>query len=297
MPIQKWTMALAALVPMSVYLAASLSADAMTLGLSLLVVALTLNLAMGRHPQEGTRPSRGSLLALGFLLVLLALSKQAYLGLAGLFFVIPGKRFSGPARRWLIAALMIGVPLAIDAAWMYSLRGLFAPMLSYIDPPAQFRWILSHPRTYRATLFGAIRDLGSYSYMIGIFGWMGPHLANWIRQTYWAALGLTAVLDGGKPLPLGLAARAVAFATYLFTAAIMATFVYLSWEHVGSTSIDGIQPRYFLPIVPVLLLLPRGGAKLAASRFSRTVVPIVALSVVSLAAGATWWILVKRYYW
>ena len=80
MPIQKWTMAMVALMPMSVYLAASLSADAMTIGLSLLVVALTLNLALGSE-----RPDRRSLLALGFLLVLLALSKQAYLGLAVLF--------------------------------------------------------------------------------------------------------------------------------------------------------------------------------------------------------------------
>ena len=62
-PIHKWTLAMVALMPMSVYLAASLSADAMTLGLSLLVVALTLNLALG---SEG--PSRRSLLALGLLL-------------------------------------------------------------------------------------------------------------------------------------------------------------------------------------------------------------------------------------
>ena len=71
-PIHKWTLAMVALVPMSVYLAASLSADAMTIGLSLLVIAMTLNLALGSE-----RPSRRSLLALGLLLVLLALSKQA----------------------------------------------------------------------------------------------------------------------------------------------------------------------------------------------------------------------------
>ena len=128
MPIHKWTLALVALMPMSVYLAASLSADAMTLGLSLLVFAVTLNLALG---SEG--PSRRGLLALGFLLVLLALSKQAYLGLALLFFMIPGKRFSSPATRWLLAVLMIGVPLAIDAAWTYSLRGLYVPMLPRTD--------------------------------------------------------------------------------------------------------------------------------------------------------------------
>jgi uncharacterized membrane protein len=75
----------------------------------------------------GERPSRRSWLALGLLLVLLSLSKHGYLGLALLFFVVPGKKFSGPGRRWLIAALVIGVPLGIGAAWTYSLRGLYVP--------------------------------------------------------------------------------------------------------------------------------------------------------------------------
>ncbi len=291
MPIQKWTLAMVALAPMSVYVAASLSADAVTLGLSLLVIAMTLSLALGRET-----PSRRILLVLGLLLVLLSLSKQAYVGLAGLFFVIPAKKFSSPARRWLIAALMIGVPLAIDAAWMYSLRGLYVPMLPARDPPAQLRWILGHPGSYTSVVFKAMYELNDYSLMIGMFGWLGVRLHQWIRNTYWAALGLTAVLDGGRPLPLSFHARAVAFGTYLFTYAVMATFVYLSWEEVGIKSIGGIQPRYLLPIIPLLLLLPRAGAKLVSSRFARAVVPVVAMSVTVLAAGVTWWTLLKRYY-
>ncbi|MGO9108299.1 MAG: DUF2142 domain-containing protein [Thermoguttaceae bacterium] len=291
-PILKWTLALAALLPMSVYLAASLSADATTIGLSLLVVAATLNLALGSK-----NPSRRSLLSLGFLLVLLALSKQPYLGMATLFFLIPGKRFFSTRRRWLIAAVIIGVPLAIGAAWTYSLRGLYVPLFSYVDPQAQLRWILNHPWNYMVVMFEAICRLDDYSFMIGAFGWLGPHLPQWIRQTYWAALGLTAVLDGGKPLPLSLRARAVALGAYVSTFAVMATFVYLSWERVGLQAIEGIQPRYFLPIIPLVLLLPRGGAKLASSRFSRAIVPIVAMSVMSIATAVTLWTLVKRYYW
>jgi uncharacterized membrane protein len=242
-------------------------------------------------------PSRRSLLSLALLLVLVALSKQAYLGLTLLFFMIPGKKFSSPARRWLLVLLMIGLPLAISAAWTYSLRGLYVPALSFVDPRAQFHWILGHPWSYASVVGKALYRLDDYSFMIGVFGWLGPHLPQWIRDTYWAAMGLAAVLDGGKPLTLSVRARAIAFGTYVLTAAVMATLVYLSWEQVGIKSIGGIQPRYFLPIVPLLLLLPRGGAKLAGSRFSRIVVPIVAMSVISIAAGVTWWTLVKRYYW
>jgi len=296
-PIQKWTLALVALIPMSVYLAASVSADAMTLGLALLVVALTLNLALGSE-----MPSRGRLLALGLVLLLLALSKQAYLGLGIMFFMIPGERFSTPRRRWLTAALLIGIPLAINAAWTYSLRGLYTPMRPFVDPPAQLRGIVEHPWSYLGTVFAAIfkvedHALSDYSFMIGTFGWLGAHLPQWIRNTYWAALGATAVLDGGEPLRLGIRAKAVALGAYLCTAVVMATFVYLSWEPVGIKNIEGIQPRYYLPIIPLALLLPRGGAKLAASRFSRMVVPSIAMSIAILAAGVTWWTLVKRYYW
>ena len=291
-PIQKWTLALVALMPMSVYLAASLSADSMTLGLSLLVVAMTLNLALG-----AARPSYRSLLVLGLLLVLLDLSKQAYLGMAVFFLAIPREKFSSPGRRWLIASLMIGLPLVIDAAWMYSLRGLYVPMLHFVDPQAQLRWILDHPWSYAGVVRRAIHQWDIYSLMIGVFGWLGAHLPHWIRDTYWVAMGLAALLDGGKPIALSLRGKAVAFGTYLFTFAVMATFVYLSWEQVGIKSLGGIQPRYFLPIIPLLLLTLRADTKLTASRFSLTIVPTVAMLVPVVAAGVTCWTLVKRYYW
>ena len=72
---------------------------------------------------------------------------------------------------------MIGLPLAIDAAWTYSLRGLYVPMLPFVDPPAQLHWILDHPWSYAAVVGKAICRLDNYSFMIGVFGWLGPHLA------------------------------------------------------------------------------------------------------------------------
>jgi uncharacterized membrane protein len=146
-------------------------------------------------------------------------------------------------------------------------------------------------------MFKAIWKQEDHSLMIGFFGWLGPRLPRWIRITYWAALGLTAVLDGGKRIELGLRAKAVLFGVYVITAAAMVTMIYLSWERVGMTSIGGMQPRYFLPILPLVLLPLRGDAAIASSQLSRTAVPIIAMAVITLAAGATWWTMVMRYYW
>jgi uncharacterized membrane protein len=290
-PVQKWTMAMVALIPMSVYLAASLSADAMMLGLSLLIVATILKLALGNE-----KPSRRSLLVLGFLFVLLSLSKQPYLALALLFFTIPSRQFASPARRWLTAGLMIGLPVAIELAWMSSLGGLYVPILPFVDPAAQLRWIAGHPYDYTVNVIQAMGRWDIHSFMIGAFGWLGPRLPQWIRETYWAALGVTAVVDGGSPQRLGFRTRAVVLVIYVVSFAVMATFVYLSWERVGIKSIGGIQPRYLLPLVPLLLLLPRGAEKLTSSRFSQVTVPCIAMLVTITAAGTTGWTLLKRYY-
>ena len=195
-------------------------------------------------------------------------------------------------------SITISLPVAIDAAWSGSLRELYVPMRPFVDPPAQFYWILGHPWSYAAALAKAIYRWDDYTFMIGAFGWLGSAgLPRWIRDTYWIALLLTAVLDGGKSLHLGYRAKAVAAGVYVFTFAVMATFVYLSWEAVGAKNIDGVQPRYLLPIIPLLLLLPRGSSKLAGSRFARTVVPTVAISIViAPAAACTCRTLIKRYY-
>ena len=90
-PIHKWTMALVALMPMSVYLAAAVSADAVTLGLSLLVVALTLNLAVGSES-----PAAGVCSRSDYCWCCWPCSKQAYVGLAVLFLLSPAR--SSPVR-------------------------------------------------------------------------------------------------------------------------------------------------------------------------------------------------------
>jgi uncharacterized membrane protein len=291
-PVLKWTLALVALMPMSVYLAASCSADTAAIGLALLIVALILKLILGSQT-----PSRRGLLVLGLLLAALGLSKQAYLGVALLLLATPGKKFSSPVRRWLTIAALIGVPLAVDVAWMYSLRGLYVPMRADIDPAAQLRWMWDHPWSYASGLGKALYRLETYGRLIGYFGWAKVSLPKWICWSYWAALGTTAVLDAGKPPSLGLAVKTAALATYVFTAAVVATFLHLSWDAVGTKGVPGMQPRYFLPIIPLLLLPLRGGPKWVSSRFAQAVLPVAAISIAALAAGCTWWTLVRRYYW
>ena len=76
---------------------------------------------------------------------------------------------------------------------------------------------------------------------------------------------LLAVLlaSGSVATPLPRIRRASA--ALLVGAAALSIFVlqYLSWSPIGGRTIEGVQGRYFLPLVPFLgLVLPRGRIRL-----------------------------------
>ena len=241
MPVQKWTLALVALMPMSMFLAASLSADAMVLGLAFMATALALDLALGKEA------SAGRLAAFGSCLLLLALSKQAYVSLALLYFTIPASKFASRGQWWAAAGMVVGLPLAANLAWAWSLRSLYVPVRPVVDPLQQIQWIGSHPLSYAATLLKAVYHPKTYLLMIGIFGWLGVRLSKAVCLVYWATLGATAFFDGGQPLPLGARRKAAFLGIYVAAASVVATLCYLSCERIGAKASKASSPAISCP--------------------------------------------------
>ena len=97
MPVHQWTLALLVLMPMSIFLAASLSPDALSIALSFLGIAMILRLAL--RPEK---VGRGSLWSLAAVLVLIGLAKPAYVAVSLLFLLIPKEKFSNPRHCWWI---------------------------------------------------------------------------------------------------------------------------------------------------------------------------------------------------
>jgi uncharacterized membrane protein len=285
-PLQKWAMALVALTPMAMYLAASVSADGMTIGLALLAVALTMDIALSQQAA-----SVGKLVSLGLVFVLLGLSKQVYCGMALLVFAIPGDRFRSRGHRWLASGLIIGATLACVTVWSCAVRGIFVPFQPFVDPPAQARWVAAHPVTFIGMILNVLYDTNRYQHMIGFFEVTGPLWWKLTRIMYWVVILLAAVLDGGKQLALPVKTRLIVAATFIATIAMMETAVYLSADAVGGTEIEGIQPRYFLPVVMLLLVPIRGRLQDIAGTFARRLVPPAAIAITLVAVPITWFAL------
>lgn len=145
-PVFKWVFFLLGMMPMTLYQFASLSYDAVTAGLSFLLLAFILKLASGPD-----RPvSRREMIVSFILVALLAAAKQPYVVLGLVVFIIPRKRF-GPLVRYAI--LMAGLFLTALVFSLYWAPARKAASLFGQRPSVE----AEHRQT--ATLFSAFDEL------------------------------------------------------------------------------------------------------------------------------------------
>ena len=226
-----------ALLPMTLYELASWSADAPAIGLGLLFCAFML---------EPPEPTPRMMAAVAATALLLSLSKPAYFLVALLALFRPTPRRITVAA---IAATAIGIPIAMayaNYAW-YNARPGFV-----VDPDAQLRCIVAEPLRFAKVLWNDLRNnAANYGEeLIGRFGWLDVYLPKAIvglEGLLLVACGLTAApaLDARRRM----AAIAIVVATFFG----IVLSQYLTWSIVCAEWVDGVQGRYFLPILPIAL--------------------------------------------
>jgi uncharacterized membrane protein len=247
MPAMKWGLALLALMPMTLYEAASVSADAYTIGISFLMIAFLLHCAAGNEILNAREIS--------FMLagtVLLSLAKPGYSPLVFLAFLIPRQRFETGVRKFSVISGMLILALAIGIFSVYAMRGLVLGPPG-VDSAGQLRFILAHPVHYLAILFRCIFRASQFGSFIGWFGWLELRLPLWIIIPY----GLLLIATAFEKRRFFVNNRQWLLVAGLFAllAALIFTIQYLSYTPVGKRSIDSVQGRYFIPFAPLFLLL------------------------------------------
>ena len=120
-PFFKWILFLLALMPMTLYLCASLSKDAMIISLSFLLIALFLRFAYDQQNKISTK----DIVIIFIVSFLLAASRSVYAILIGMFLLIPLSRI-GSFKKYItiFRSLIITVFLATQ---IVALKPLFQP--------------------------------------------------------------------------------------------------------------------------------------------------------------------------
>jgi hypothetical protein len=252
-------------LPMTVWLAGSASQDGLCVAAGVLGAALL------------TRAGRAAFWCGCAALAVLALQKPPFLALAILPLIAPGRgwrlRLPGavgvalPGLLWSMAvAALVSVPLLPGQPyhpgplWPGDPARLFRSAI----PAAQITVILHHPAAAALLpLTGGSQALHVlWLQFIGYLGQLsirlpGPLYTLWSVAIVSAVAGLLAAprAPGTRWFTAPLAALGMVGSIELIFVAL-----YLTWTPVGMDRVDGIQGRYFIPLLPVLLFaVPQAG--------------------------------------
>jgi uncharacterized membrane protein len=304
LPRFKWLFTFLALLPMSMFVNMSLSADVVTNIIAFLFLAFVLKMST----EDVAFTSRDFMILSGFA-VLLASAKIVYTPLIFLFVLIPLKRFKS-ARifyGYLIALLFIG----FGTAWLWSksINSIYIPYAAYnvefrnnLDLMAcanmyeQISYLLDHGvHLFNVFTNSMVQTFDMfYQGYIGTFGWLDAKMPEWLIHLSYLMIFLVAIFENPDKKYFSWRQKLLLFLTITSIISALLLSQLLTWECVGSDVIKTIQGRYFIPVFPLLFMLFHGAFRVnySGQNMIKGVVSIYSILLLSLSCL----VIYKRYY-
>ena len=262
-------------LPMTLSLFGSANQDALLIATAALCASL-----LTREPE---RRRVAGWACLGLLLGALAAARMPYLALGALPAILAWRT---RARRGGVAATALALAVAI--LWLQlGVASLFAATAPAMRPfgAAQLRFLAHDPgRIVPIALNTLGADGVNYLHQIaGVLGWLTLPIPTWLWLACAAACVAATVLSARRRIAAPSWDIVLAWATLILATGAVFGALYLNWTPVGAARVDGVQGRYFLPILVFLpVTMPR--RELSLARASAAVAVIAALLVCAWVA-------------
>jgi uncharacterized membrane protein len=264
-PFYKWFFTLIALLPMSLFINMSLSADVTTNLLSFLLIAYILKLAY-----SDLFVTTQSFIFICILAILLASAKLVYSPILFLYLLIPQKKFYSKKTYYTQLIILFFISSGTLLFWTKIMNSLYLPYSEYnvnfrdnvtlikcADMHEQFQYITHHGFYIWHVFTNSMRqsfDMYFQGY-IGTFGWLDTKLPLWFIYFSYATLFVIAFSDDNKNINLKHKHKLVIIASLIVITSLILLSQHLTWDCVGGDIISTIQGRYFIPAFPLLFLL------------------------------------------
>lgn len=260
LPAYRWSSLLILLMPMSLYLGGSCAPDGLLIGSGFLLAALAT--ANGGNSRREFSPRWIAL----FLATcaMMATMKAVYLPLA----VAAGAVIWPKLPTWRGRIALLGgfalVCLLPSAIWSPIAQSVYVPGRETavpIDPIVQSHYILAHPGNFLAAIGVSFRDYGGvyYRWFVGMLGWGDTPMPSWYYWFFTLGFGGCVLAETGAGEPIPPLARWAFVGASIAAGILIFVAQYATWNPPGAPGpVEGICGRYFIPIVPFMLLaLPR----------------------------------------
>ena len=258
-PILKKTFCMIGLMPMALFISSSVSYDGLLIGAAFIFTALCFRLLF----KEETRVNKYYIIAIGIIAFIFYAIKIVYLPLFLLILFVPKDKYKNQERLKSLAAILFIM------AWLiilFKIPGLFRENAAVASDPStseQLMFVLKNPLDYLHTFFSTIKQNRDYfvSSTVGVFGLIDTFLYAVVVYPYVFLLFVVGFLEISlENVSVRWYERVSVIISVL--AGIFGCFLamYIYWTSIiegggiGVNHIEGVQGRYFIPLMPVLFL-------------------------------------------
>ncbi|HPG20585.1 MAG TPA: DUF2142 domain-containing protein, partial [Flexilinea sp.] len=251
----KRTMMVTALMPMSIFLAASFSYDAVIIPICFLLFAYVLKLSA--FP-ENTRITNHDIGTISIIAFFLGGIKQAYLPLLLTLFAIPIRRF-GSKKRYIGCIFLV---LIVALSSFLIPQTLNQSVTKNINQPEkefenlQKDYIISHQDQIPIIIQNTLKEYPLFylSGYFGILGWLDTSFPFPFLVLFYLIFISIILFDACETGHIPIRLKAFSFLAVIISIIGMFTKMYISWTSlpwvmgVGADLVAGIQGRYFIPL-------------------------------------------------
>lgn len=262
-PFGKMTLFVLALLPINIQQCTSFSHDAMVHGILFLYSCLCLEAIFSEEKMNGQRMGLLELAAM----FLIYCKSGSYLPLAFLPLLIPSEKYGGKREKWIATGALFGIPVLTfllknvqvvsgivntTAATSVVSTGDGGTYLSgytigyFLKDPLEFVYMMVN------TMFDKI---GFYlESLIGYkLGWVEIETSALVVLLFWFLLFLANCRSREERLKVKAGQRAWMILLCLGCTGLILLGMLLQWTPMGHVSVEGVQGRYFLPFMLILL--------------------------------------------
>lgn len=255
-PYYKNTMFLLALMPMSIYLGASLSYDALLIPSTFLLFAYILKL------RQSDEIVLKDIIVVCSIVFLLFSVKQAYAPLVLILFSIPSKHFGEKKRYYKIIGI-VGV-ICISALMINQINNISSLNIEEIvneNVNLQGKYVNSHLGIMVPIILKSFIHYKSFyiSGFIGILGQLDTNLPIPLLIIFSLILIIVMIIDSCEAANITIKFKLLGILAIIIFVYFSFRTMYIKWtplvEPIYGETVSGIQGRYFIPIIPFVFVI------------------------------------------
>ncbi len=262
-PVFKGVFFLYGLTPMVLYQCSSVTYDMMTIALSFFMIAFFLKFAL----DENSKLTPRDLALIIIIAVLHRFAKNGYVVIPFMFFIIPPGKIAKSVKQAL--PIMAGMFILFiilyklpNWTWSKVIAGLdvergISPQKDFYKNMGENLSInLANPGMFISNLWANISHFKQEwaGGAMGRFGYSYSIMPNWFFFIHGFVLFFVALIEGKSQFKMVFWQKIITLIVAVLSIALVIVGFYVL-SPVGAKMIFGLQGRYFVPIIPVALLL------------------------------------------